>query len=123
MTPHIVTTQAAQGDLLLTLLAEPPSVALVEVPPSRDGHVLAHSETGHHHLVREPEVRLYRPADDTGPEAGLVAYLHVLAEHADVIHCRAWDTHEPLRLPSGWVEVRRQRERAYTPAGWRRVED
>ena len=121
MTPHTVTRQAAQGDLLVRRIDALP-VGLVEVVPAPEGHILAHSETGHHHLVREPSaVRLLRPADDTGPLAGLVAYLEVLAEHADVVHARSWDTHDTLRLPRGVWEIRRQRERA--PEGWRRVQD
>lgn len=117
---HTVTTQAAQGDLLLRRLAALPP-GLVEVVRPTTGHVLAHSETGHHHVVEEPAVRFLHPADDTGPLAGIIGYLEVLAEHADVVHLRGWDTHEPLRLPRGVWEVRRQRE--HSPEGWRRVED
>lgn len=120
MTPHTIINQGAQGDLYLRRIDRLPA-GLVEVGRAEGGHVVAHSETGHHHVVREARVRYLRPADDTGPTAGLVAYLEVLAEHADVVHLRDYDTHETLRLPAGTWEIRRQRE--HTPEGWRRVED
>lgn len=120
----IITNQCAQGDLLARRVdAIPEGYAPVDRP--RGGHVVAHSETGHHHVVQEApraqRAKLYRPIDDTGPEAGMVAYLEVLEEHADLVHMREWDTHETVRLPAGIWEIRRQRE--WTPDGWRRVED
>jgi len=113
-----VSTMAAQGDVLFRRVeALPSNLSEQRARPV----VVAHSETGHHHCVQDGEVRYLKPADDTGPTAGLVAYLEVLSDHADVVHLRSTDTHETLRLPRGLWEIRRQRE--YTPRGWRRVED
>lgn len=120
-----VQTQAAQGDILVRRVKSIPSTAVAVSLPADGRHVVAHSETGHHHVV-EGEVRYLRTVDtgdrdDTGPTAGMVAYLEVLSEHADVVHLRDFDTHETLRLPAGLWEIRRQRE--WAPEGWRRVED
>lgn len=81
--------------------------------------VVGHSETGHHHVVREDGVVEYVGADP------LICYLSLEgAESAEVTHLRSFDTHESLCLGGGigavW-EVRRQRE--WTPEGLRRAAD
>lgn len=113
-----------QGDILIERIDALPS-ELAPVAPGESGYIVAHSETGHHHLAVGPDggaggVRYLRPADDVA-QTGLVAYLDVLAEHADILHLRAWDTHEPIRLPTGAYRIVRQRESR--PEGWARVED
>lgn len=79
-------------------------------------HVVAHSETGHHHVALGGE---YYTSGDP-----FVAYL-VTTETTRVEHRRSTDTHETLELlvdgPKVIWEIRRQRE--HTPEGWRRVED
>jgi len=108
---------AAQGDVLFRRIAALPSGAIQD---SVTGPlIVAHSETGHNHEIRDPEVKLFQ-ALERDP---MICYLQIAGAFADVIHYRSFDTHETLRLPGGgstW-EVRRQRE--YTPEGWRRVED
>jgi len=114
---HAVTRQAAQGDVLFRKVDKLPSDAkLVE----RKGDlVVAHSETGHHHVVRELGVQHFDIGDP------MICYLVSDGVPGfDVVHNRSFDTHGTLRLEGGvgsvW-EVRRQRE--HTPEGWRRVED
>ena len=108
--------QIAQGDLLVTVIGEIPAGA-VEVPAVGGVHVVAHSETGHHHVVdAHAGVRYFR---DTGNP--LRAYLSVDADATTLRHLRHFDTHAPHSLPPGTYELRRQREHA--PEGWRRVED
>ena len=105
---------AAQGDLLIIRVDDLPE-GLVEATPEGGKHILAHSETGHHHTVPAGDVTvLERPNDP------LAAGMKVLRECA-LIHERPFDTHEPIRLEPGNYLVRRQRE--YTPEGYRRVED
>lgn len=79
-------------------------------------HIVAHSETGHHHAVRADGTVLYE-----GPADSFTCYLRVDGEFADVVHQRSFDTHETVRLGRGVWKIRRQRE--YTPQGFRRVED
>lgn len=82
--------------------------------------VVAHSETGHDHVVQDGEARMFQriERDATSP---LICYLYVDSEHVDVVHRRPWDTHGAIRLDRGAWEIRRQRE--YTPDGWRMVQD
>lgn len=109
---------AAQGDVLFRRV-ECISGDVVEQP--RNGPlIVAHSETGHHHVIESPDARLLTTLDP------LVCYLRLEGPFADVMHQRPFDTHETLRLlgdesGSTYFEVRRQRE--HVPDGWRRVED
>lgn len=90
---------------------------------AEDGvHVVAHSETGHHHTVDATAAGYYTTPDP------MIGYL-VLDQgtpHVDIVHHRAWDTHATVRLLAEHDErtvwqLRRQRE--YTPWGNRMVVD
>lgn len=108
----------AQGDVLFGRVKEIPA-SFVRVERGGKSLVVAHSETGHHHEIAEPSVEMF-----TDPRDPFVAYLQLGDGACDVVHLRAWDTHETLRLlgkPGDIWEVRRQRE--WSPEGWRRVED
>jgi hypothetical protein len=115
------TNRIAQGDVLFRKVAAVPNKA-----KRVDGNgplVVAHSETGHHHVVDQPGVAMFEIPGDS-----LVAYLRLEGPDCgagiDVIHQRPWDTHETVRLLGNVgdvFEVRRQRE--WAPEGWRRVAD
>ena len=134
-----VTTMAAQGDVMFRRVAKLPAGAKEAKTSAR--FVVAHSETGHHHVADNARGNVqYFTTDDpmrsylrvtaappakkkakraTDDVAGAAAYV-------DVVHERDHDTHETLRLladdkPDVIWEIRRQRE--WSPAGWRRVED
>jgi hypothetical protein len=108
-------TLAAQGDIALRRIAALPE-GLHPVPAENGKHILAHSETGHHHTVLErPDVQHFSAMDE------FRSYLVVEGEPVDLVHERAFDTHETLRIKPGIYEVRRQRE--YTPEGLRRAAD
>jgi hypothetical protein len=106
----------AQGDVFFKRIASVPNDA---VAVKRKGAlIVAHSETGHHHVIEDPCVLFEVPGNP------LVAYLQLEGACADVVHQRPWDTHETMRLlgeiGAVW-EVRKQRE--WAPEGWRRVAD
>ena len=109
---------AAQGDVLFRRVRALPEGA-TKVP--RNGPlVVAHSETGHHHVIRSAGAELFTTADP------LVSILRVSTPFVDVEHQRPFDTHETVRLLAGdqapsYFEVRRQREHAIE--GWRIVND
>jgi gentisate 1,2-dioxygenase len=110
---------AAQGDLMLRRIDKLPAGAK-RVQVQNGNYVLAHSETGHNHVVAErPNVAFYTTDDP------MVSYLEVVQAtdemEALLVHLRDWDTHETIKVPPGVFEVRRQREA--TPEGWKRVED
>lgn len=104
---------SAQGDLNIFWVEEIPN-ALTEAKPDDDGkHVLAHSETGHHHVIDGNTVRVFN-------ENEFISYLDV-EEESNVVHLRGFDTHETMKLPAGKYRISRQRE--YTPEGYRRAAD
>lgn len=106
----------SQGDMDIWRIDEAP--ADIKPEPSEGGNfILTHSETGHHHVVKEtPEIEFYQHANDNNK-----AYLVVNQEQALVEHLRSHDTHETIALPWGIYEIRRQIESA--PEGWRRAID
>jgi hypothetical protein len=114
----VVKNTAAQGDVLFRRVDRVPESAVEQ--PRTGPLIVAHSETGHHHVIESPGAALL-----TTPHP-LICYLRIEGPFADVVHQRAFDTHETLRLlgneagPS-YFEVRRQRE--YIAQGWRQVED
>lgn len=103
----------AQGDLNIFLVESIPS-GLGELDANKDGqHVLAHSETGHHHIIDGNTVRVF-------DESEFVSYLDV-QEESNVVHMRDFHTHETIALPPGQYKITRQRE--YVPEGYRRAAD
>ena len=103
-----------QGDICIRRIGEIPA-GLTPARSEGGNYIVAHSETGHHHVVKE------RAAQMLIDEANaFIAYLQV-AEPTELEHLRSFDTHETLLLAPGNYEVRRQRE--HTPEGWRRAAD
>ena len=103
-----------QGDLMIRRIDNLPS-GVTQAAPDNDVHILAHSETGHHHVIES------RAADRFIDETNaFISYLTVLSP-AEVTHLRAHDTHAPLFVEPGIYEIRNQRE--YTPEGWRGAAD
>lgn len=103
-----------QGDLMIRRIDAIPADARVE-PPQDGRHILAHSETGHSHIVMERAA-----AHFIDKMNAFISYLDV-AEPSVLEHLRTYDTHAPYLLEPGKYEVRRQRE--YSPEGWRRAAD
>jgi len=119
MKPATFGNQAAQGDLLIRRIGNIPSDAK-PVQPEKGEYVVAHSETGHHHVIEaRPNVRLFTTDDP------MVSYLQVVeaADKVEVLieHLRSFDTHRAIAVLPGNYEIRRQRE--YSPKGWKMVAD
>lgn len=104
--------QAAQGDLLITMVEYIPS-DLKKMKPENGNYIVAHSETGHHHTLPIHGVVVYE-------ETPFSLYVEVLKE-TELKHRRSFDTHESLRVRPGKYRINRQRE--YTPEGFRRAAD
>lgn len=94
----------AQGDVLFLRVDAPVPGGLTEAPRGPDGYVVAHSETGHHHVIRDGGARLFLSSDR------MVDILEVTSSGATVEHLRSYDTHAPRTLAPGVWEVRRQRQ-------------
>lgn len=103
-----IINSGAQGDVLFLRVDEIPGNATV-IKHEKE-IVVAHSETGHHHSIDAAGVIHFDIKDP------LICYLRIDGDHADVVHHRSHDTHETIRLPRGFWQVRRQRE--YTPDDW-----
>lgn len=117
MQPIPFLNQAAQGDMLITRIDTIPADA-APVAADQGFYVLAHSETGHNHVVKACDtVRMYQDARDP-----MTAYLEILSLDTVIEHQRAFDTHKPLSPKApGKFRIRRQRE--HTAEGWRRAQD
>lgn len=110
---------AAQGDLLIRRIDALPNEAK-SVNSEKGLFVVAHSETGHNHVIAErPNVEYFASNDP------MISYLKVIeaTDETEIVleHMRSFDTHESIVISPGIYEIRRQRE--YTPEGWRLVED
>lgn len=106
--------QAAQGDCLITKISKLPK-GLKKAKAEKGEFIVAHSETGHHHVVKERAAQML--IDETNE---FIAYLQV-KEPCEIKHKRNFHTHESIALEKGFYEVRRQRE--YIPNGWRKAQD
>lgn len=105
---------AAQGDIYFTRIDKLPSDA-VKVEPEKGLVIVAHSETGHSHVMDAKSVTMYQLPDS------IMDCLLVVENPTALEHLREHDTHEPILFEKGVYHVRRQRE--HVPEGWRRVED
>lgn len=114
---HIIGAPVAQGDVLLIPIAGLPGTAMAAADTESGAFIVTHSETGHHHIVKErPTVRMFNDTMDV-----FRSWLVIEGEPAELEHLRNFDTHESLLLDPGVYEIRRQVE--YTPEGWRRAAD
>lgn len=106
-----------QGDLMVMRVAGMPAGVKVREAKADDGRlILAHSETGHHHVIDSRNAQLL--IDETND---YIAWLKI-AEPCEIEHLRSFDTHEGYVLDPGVYELRRgQIERS--PEGWRRAAD
>jgi hypothetical protein len=111
----IIEKQAAQGDVMFRRIDVLPADA-TPCKAVNGAFVVAHSETGHNHIVMErPTVKMFSAMDE------FCSYLIVEDKPAKVEHQRSFDTHQSFALARGIWEVRRQRE--YVPDGFRRAAD
>lgn len=129
----------AQGDVLFVRVSELPSGLQKD---QTEEPIVAHSETGHHHVARKRDGYVV----ERFIKDEMTAYLRIrkhqeLVEQADnamasiddalasvgatVEHLRDYDTHETFGLAcegeEAIYEVRRQEE--LRPGGWARIED
>jgi hypothetical protein len=114
MEPITFKNQAAQGDCLITR-AECVPEHFVQIDVKENDYAVAHSETGHHHVMSKQHVDFFEAANDP-----LMLYI-VVKEPTVLRHLRSFDTHAPITVDKGIYRINRQRE--YTPEGWRRAAD
>lgn len=112
------TRYAAQGDFLIIKIDALPQ-KIEAVTPRGAHHVIAHSETGHDHVMEAERVQCYKPMGTADKDI----YELFLAVEAptEINHLRSFDTHEPILVNPGNYMVKRQRE--YVAEGFRRAAD
>lgn len=109
-------TMAAQGDILIIAVSSIPKDAKPAIVENGN-FIIAHSETGHHHVIDRVRAEVFEAADDT-----FIAYIRTLGDGAEIKHLRDHDTHETIALaPNTIYQVRRQRE--YVAQGFRKAAD
>lgn len=106
-----------QGEVRFVRLPDnmPIPKGAVQLAPVNGRIIIAHSETGHHHVMTAEKTEVYRLPDD------LLACLMVVNDPDELTHLRDFDTHEPIAFPPGKYKVRRLRE--YTSEGFRAQSD
>jgi len=112
------TKMAAQGDFVIIKIAELPD-NIKAVAPEQGQIVVAHSETGHNHVMEASRVQAYELETDLGVDL-YEMFLKVEAP-TPIEHLRSYHTHESIMVDPGIYRIRRQRE--YTPEGWRKAAD
>jgi hypothetical protein len=109
---------AAQGDFVIIRINKLPE----NIVPfdSEDGkYVIAHSETGHNHVMDAANVLAYKPEGLSDKD---IFELFLSVNHeTEIEHLRTYDTHESILVQPGDYVVKRQRE--WTSEGWRKAQD
>jgi hypothetical protein len=111
---HVTNRPCFQGELMIRRIDTIPD-GMKRVDATDGLHIMAHSESGHHHVVES------RAADKFIDETNaFIAYLDV-ADDTELKHLRDFDTHESWLLTPGRYETIVARE--HVPEGWRRTAD
>ena len=108
----------AQGELLIRKVDKLPE-GLKVLKSENERFIIGHSESGHHHVVKQQEnVVCY--SNDNDPMS-LYLVVNNPKEECFLDHERNFDTHAPFFFGDGIYHVRRQIES--TPKGFVRVAD
>jgi hypothetical protein len=113
-----VNRMAAQGDFLIIRVDSIPE----GMEPMQDENgvfVVAHSETGHNHVMERTNVDAFVPKGTKN--ADLYELFMNVKEPTEINHLRSFDTHESLLVPPGNYMIKRQRE--YTMESFRKAAD
>lgn len=109
---------AAQGDFIIIRVEKFPE-GLVPLEAEKGQIVIAHSETGHNHVMEMDRAEAFVAPNSSNVDL-YEMFLNV-KEPAEINHQRSFDTHETILVTPGKYMVRRQRE--YTPEGFRKAAD
>ena len=96
---------AAQGDFVIVRVADIPE-NLIPAEPENNQIIIAHSETGHNHVMERTHVEAF--IDPKIKEIDLYEMFLSVKEATPITHLRSHDTHEPIMVPPGKYMIRRQ---------------
>jgi hypothetical protein len=111
---------AAQGDVMFIRVATIPNGLTEQNPNDKGELVIAHSETGHDHVMVLDRSDALPAAQMFNGDNPLISWLKVNRPTA-LDHKRDHHRHDSIQFQPGMYEIRRQREQR--PEGWRRVAD
>ena len=104
---NVTNRPSFQGDLMIRRIDAMPKGVTKSTPDKNGRHIVAHSETGHHHVIESRAADLFIDATNA-----FIAYLNV-ASPTEIEHLRSFDTHgaaprarnlrsqEPARIHAG----------------------
>lgn len=110
---------AAQGDFLIMKIDNIPDGVEPMKNTDETKIVVAHSETGHNHVMDRTHVDAFVASNTK--EVDLYEMFLSVKEPTEINHLRSFDTHETLLVPPGNYVIKRQRE--YTAEGFRKAAD
>lgn len=110
---------ARQGEVYILRITNLPKDAK-RIEPKEGLHIAGHSETGHHHVIKNTSKSEFYSSDNP-----VVSYLQVIetTDATEVLleHLRGYDTHETIGISEGIYAVINGIESS--PEGWRKVQD
>lgn len=109
---------AAQGDFVIMRVDSFPD-GLEPIIPENTLLIIAHSETGHNHVMVMDHVEAYKKSETKNRD--LYEIFLLVKKPTEIVHQRLFDTHESIMTPPGNYIIKRQRE--YIPEGFRRAAD
>ena len=102
----ILQTLHAQGEIRAYRIDKIPTDAK-PLPFDKDGFIVGHSETGHHHLLIAERAQVFEAKE--APEGMRVLYA-LLESPGELKHLRNFDTHAPQAFEPGTYMFRTDRE-------------
>lgn len=108
----------AQGDAMFIPVSKediPTRYKEVAADEQYKGHVVAHSETGHQHVLEPTHSKHFR--EETNE---FIGYLEI-TDDSSLTHLRDHHTHEEIIIPAGFYKIVNQRE--YSMGSYRRAAD
>lgn len=108
----------AQGDCVFIRIDSLPE-GLEKVEPEKGKNIVAHSETGHNHVMTAERTTLFKQSGRN--ERDLFKLFAIVDEPTELVHERSYHTHETLLVPKGIYSIHRQRQ--WDQGGYRKVVD
>lgn len=102
--PDQVSRLGAHGEITFIAVDALPDGFKSQAPDDPGGFIVAHSETGHHHVLAADGVEYMPDREDA-----LVAWVRIVKD-APLIHRRANDTHRTLTIKPGLYRIHHARE-------------
>ena len=101
-----------QGDAMFILLDELPDDA-VKIESNDPETIIAHSETGHNHVIKSNDIDFYKASNDDK-----FGFYIVTKSDTYVTHLRAKDTHDKIYFKKDSI-IKLRRHKVYEDGGYK----